>query len=212
MRVRHRDLARTAARVEENLGHANAAVTWIKINATIIAARANDDIDDGIRGVSYEPTPRGSDISDPVGRKATGPADPVTRSVVALATLLKEADHLARQARLAAERAENTARSLLAIDADVASQLAGADQVHDNTEGGKVLKGYVCGNLHCQAPVSNTANDRLRSGRCMACHRYRLRTGEERPAHLCAISSGDLEQLTGTDGLGLDHERLLTSS
>jgi hypothetical protein len=206
MRVKHRDLARAAARVEEPLGWANASVTWIKVNATYIAHRANSDLDDGVRGISYEPSPRGSDISDPTGRKATSPPDPVARLVVGLADAIRSAERHARAAMRDARRAEDIAKALMSIDPDIASQLAGADQVHEDQ-----AKAYICANRNCQRTVANTPTDRLRGGRCDPCRKYLSRTGEERPAHLCAISSDSMDAVVSADGLGLDADRLITS-
>lgn len=202
MRVKHREILRAAARIEEPLYYAGLALSFAKTNATQIANRANSDMDDAPRGISYEPSPRSSDISDPTGRKATSPPDQIAVRAAMMMAAYGEAERLARQLRTVLERAENMGRSLLPIDADNASQLAGADQVHD--EG----KAYICANRSCQVTVSNTPNDRLKEGRCSACYMYRRRNGEERPRHLCALSGGT-DEVVGVDGLGLDHDRII---
>jgi hypothetical protein len=196
--VKHRQLARLAARIEQDLNDAGFAATWVRRNAEDVARRANSDMDDAVAGICYEPSPRSGDPSNPTERKALAASgDMVAKAVQAMDSRLRSAKQHAYQARLDAQAAENIGRSLLAIEAEHASQIAGADQLQNDEQDQR--KGYVCANLHCQRTVSNTPNDRLRSGRCDACRKYLVRNGVERPAHLCSEDQAEevLEQPCG---------------
>lgn len=185
-RVQRLQLARMAAQVEEPLGFANSAVTWIKLNAAKVADRANSDLDDAPRGINYEPRARGGgEPGNPTLQKAAADrADDVAQTVAALEAHLLAARKAARTARVEAEKAERAALSLIAIDPEQARQLTGADQLQADQS--DTRKSYVCANISCKATVSNTPNDRLRSGRCPSCYRYRLRhDGTDRPRELC---------------------------
>lgn len=208
MRVKHRDLLRAWARIEDDTYHAGLRLSFAKTQTVRFADRINSDLDDAPRGISYEPKPRSSDVSDPTGQKAsTGRPDPAAQVAAAVYAKVGEAAMLAKQLRQVCGGIEDLMRGALPLPDDVASQLAGADQVH--VEGHR--KAYVCANLHCQATVSNTPGDRLRGGRCDPCRKYLSRNGEERPRHLCALSSGDTEQIVSVDGLGLDHDRIIVT-
>lgn len=184
MRVKHRQVGRVCAQVEDDIDQAALAATWVRRNATEIAARANSDLDDAPRGISYEPKPRSSGVGDPTGERAAGPPDLIAIQVAVLHKALGEAAELSRRLRLVMARAENTARALLPIDADTAQMLATADDVkHDPADS---TRSAVCANPHCQVIVARTRVDRLLAGRCEACYRYRQRTGQERPAELCS--------------------------
>lgn len=101
--------------------------------------------------------------------------DPIAHAAHELARHL---EHAARSA----EAAGRIAQSLLAIQPDLAALLA---------DRAPVDRAGTCAN--CGAWVANTPADRIRSGRCEPCYRYRLRhPGMDRPKVLWEIAdSGD---------------------
>lgn len=192
-RLKHRQLARTAAACEADMDQAALALTWLRLNASEIAVRANSDMDDAPAGICYEPRPRGgSDANTPTETKAMrGQQDVAGQGARHLVRLLVEARDAARTAREKAEKAERVGRSLLAMEHDRAEQLVGVEQVkHDEDD---TTKSAVCANPNCKRIVSQTPNDRLRGGRCDACRMYFTRNGIERPRELCAQGPDVLE-------------------
>lgn len=153
---------------------ARTTATWLEQNAELIARRANDDTDTGFS--SGRGTGRSSGINRPTERKALNPS-------------LDDAAHQARRleraltaAQKALRAAQDAGTAIIGLPFPEAFALATFDEIADeqklNTE---------CANPACGALVSRTANDRLRSGRCMNCYQYRRRTGHERPRPLCDL-------------------------
>ena len=108
-------------------------------------------------------------IADDGSTPGPTPHQATTRDPINLAAreLARHLEHAARSA----ETAGRIARSLLAIHPELAALLA------DQTPADRSGSCAVCGTY-----VANTPTDRLRSGRCDACYRWRLRHhGQDRP-------------------------------
>ncbi len=217
LRLRHREIARRATKIGDQLDRAAFSATWLKLHAQEIADRANSDMDDGINSGSYGA--RSSDVSTPTERKALatlptekpdgtiipGRRDEVARMVMAMVNALVEADRLTRKAELIMQNAERAGRWLVAMDREQARKLAETEQIKNDPK--DETRSTTCANPNCQRVVSRTPNDRLRGGRCDACRMYLVRTQQERPRHLCALG----DDVLSTDGLGLDESRLIVS-
>jgi hypothetical protein len=98
----------------------------------------------------------------PTPRRAFQP-DPIVQATKHLA------NHLTQTIRNA-EAASRIIQSLLAIDPTTATALANRQPA---------TRADTCAN--CGTWVANTPQDRIRSGRCEPCYRYRKRTGTDRP-------------------------------
>lgn len=108
-------------------------------------------------------------INDDGTNNGSVPRQALRRDPIAHAAheLARHLEHAARSA----EAAGRIARSLLAIHPDLAALLA--DRTPADRSG-------LCTN--CGTYVANTPADRIRSGRCEPCYRYRLRhPGMDRP-------------------------------
>lgn len=108
-------------------------------------------------------------IGDDGANNGTVPRQALRRDPIAhaAAELARHLEHAARSA----EAAGKIAQSLIAIHPDLAAMLA---------DRAPVDRSGACAN--CGAWVANTPADRIRSGRCEPCYRYRLRhEGMERP-------------------------------
>lgn len=104
-------------------------------------------------GSQAGPTPRAALGHDPISTAARDFA--------------RHLDHAARSA----EAAARIARTFLAIDPELAKALA--DQAPVDRSGNCV---------NCGCYVANTPQDRIRSGRCEACYKWRTRhEGQDRP-------------------------------
>lgn len=79
-------------------------------------------------------------------------------------------------------RAQNAV--LMVMDAKAAAQAALQDEIRDQPGQLARPNAVHCANPRCGRVVENTAADRVRSGRCFACWKYRHRTGNERPSEL----------------------------
>lgn len=205
MKLKHREIARQAATIKWHLENCVSDVDFLRLKADKIAGRANDDMDDGVRGISYDKKGgRSSGPSDPVGAHlVAGQRDDVAAAASALVAHLAEGLRLAKQAERHLDIAERAGRSLLAIDPKTASELATADAIANKEQ---TLQAQ-CANPACGALVAGTPNDRLRGGRCDPCRMYLTRNGLERPRHLCAIG----EDMTGSEALGLDDSKVIVS-
>lgn len=153
---------------------ARTTAQWLEKNAELIARRANDDTDSGFS--SGGGTGRSSGINRPTERKALNPSlDDTTHQARRLERSLTAAQKALRAA-------QDAGTAIIGLPFPEAFALATFDEIADeqklNTE---------CANPACGALVSRTANDRLRSGRCMNCYQYRRRTGLERPRPLCDL-------------------------
>lgn len=165
--IKHRSITRLATDIEQS-------AAWLKANAETIARRANDDADTGFS--SGNGGSRSSGPNKPTERRALAPKHD---EIAWTARRLEKALWAAQKALRAAQAAGS---ALIGLPFEEAFALATFDEIADeqklNTE---------CANPACGALVSRTANDRLRSGRCMNCYQYRRRTGLERPRPLCDL-------------------------
>lgn len=151
---------------------ARQTLDWLDKHAQTISRRANDDADTGFG--SGHNGGRSTGVNRPVERKAlTRTVDDVRTQAARLRTCL---EHAARELRIA----QQAGSSLLALPDVEAHNLATQDELNDDG-----TMSAECANPACGVLVARTPNDRLRSGRCDACYRYRRRTGDERPRHLC---------------------------
>lgn len=125
----------------------------------------------------------------PVADDGSNPG-PTARQALRRDPIVQASRDLARHLEHAARSAETASRivhSLLTIDPELARLLA------DRTP---VDRAGTC--VTCGAYVANTPQDRIRSGRCEPCYRYRLRhEGMERPKVLW-----DLEVFDDTEPVG----------
>lgn len=120
-------------------------------------------------------------IGDDGANNGTVPRLAMRRDPIAQAAwdLARHLEHAARSA----EAANRIARSLLAIHPDLAKLLA---------DRAPVDRSGACTN--CGAYVANTPQDRIRSGRCEPCYRYRLRHhGMDRPKVLWDVEDFDAQ-------------------
>jgi hypothetical protein len=167
MALKHRQLARLAADIETS-------AIWLKKNAQTIARRAHNDTDGGFG--SGAGTGRSSGPNKPTERKALSQA----RDEVAIAA--RRLNHALEIAAHELRIAQAVGSSLLALPETEAHALATFDEIADDQK-----RSVECANPVCGALVARTPNDRLRSGRCEPCYRYRRRTGLERPRPLCDL-------------------------
>lgn len=125
----------------------------------------------------------------PVADDGSNPG-PTVRQAMRHDPIVQASRDLARHLEHAARSAETAGRivkSLLAIDPDLAQLLADRSPVD---------RAGTC--VNCGTWVANTPADRIRSGRCEPCYRYRLRhDGMERPKVLW-----DLEDFDSTEPVG----------
>ena len=165
--IKHRSITRLATDIEQS-------AAWLKANAVVIARRANDDVDSGFS-------------SGASGSRSSGPNKPTERR--ALATQPDEVAQAAQRleralwaAQKALRAAQAAGSALIGLPFTEAFALATFDEIADEQK-----QSTECANPACGALVARTANDRLRSGRCMNCYQYRRRTGLERPRPLCDL-------------------------
>jgi hypothetical protein len=165
-RLNHRSLARQA---REAIGE----LTWLEAHATLIADRANNDVDDTLTA-----NPTGNhgrlELTHPerhAGRRLTTGADPVAAAMADLLAALNTTVTSAQAARTAASR--------LITDPDSHGAIRALAQAKDKAGAGHCL--------NCDEYVPGIKDDRLRAGECYACYRYRRdHHGNPRPAELYA--------------------------
>jgi hypothetical protein len=146
--------------------------TFLATNADQIARRANDDADDGVRGISYDNSRAAPGHSDPVAaRVGRDRWDPVHNRedlfVMGLRELMQSVKWSERQGH-----------AFLPLPVLEAHKKA----VEAKREAG-VGDCSVCGHF-CAGTVivdGRKIQDRLRAGRCDACRKYRERNGKDRP-------------------------------
>lgn len=128
----------------------------------------------------------------PVADDGSNPG-PTARQALRRDPIVQASRDLARHLEHAARSAETAGRivhSLLAIDPDLAAILA--DRTPADRSGACVT---------CGAYVANTPQDRIRSGRCEPCYRYRLRhDGMDRPKVLWDVEDFDSHGDSGDIG------------
>lgn len=173
MKLKHKQLEGWVAATVADL-------TAVGAGMRSIVDRANADMDDGLKGRSYDGDGRGgSELTQPEAWAARTHSDQVTRDMKAFRQALDDARRAARQARRLGEALALTRALTSADDPDISRTPAGA--------GDCINCGHTCSGLE---------NDRKRAGRCDACRMYRERHhGMDRPRELWA--SDDLEQARG---------------
>ncbi len=170
----------TAKRLRDKARTGLAVLTWVLTNPEMIAHTLNRESDDGLSGVAYDRQRGAPGHSDPTPLRALrGTQDPMALTAMALLGAL---DGLVL-AGSAAQRATN----IRADAAKTASQEKREAGVGDCINCGHYCAGTIIlgGEKH---------QDRLRSGRCDPCRKYRVRNGIDRPRHLwlAATADGDM--------------------
>lgn len=206
-KLKHRSVRRGALVIGQHLDVAALSASWLARWSGQITDRANSDMDDAPRGISYEARTRGGDAGSSTELAALASPDEIAAHAHRLAEHMAAGARFARLAMLELQAAERCGRWLLPMDRENARKLAEAEEVQlDETD---ETRSAQCANPNCRRIVARTPNDRLRGGRCNACRMYLDRNDHERPAHLCALS-GDIDDVLSVDGLGLDQSRLIT--
>lgn len=151
---------------------------WLAARTVPISA-ANEFIDDGLQGISYDSVKRGGqDSTGPERAAMSGRTDDVGKMAGDFMRDLEEAHRLLRRCRLHAVK--------LAVDWDEASRAAAEGVARRSNEAAGSGDCSNCGRL-----VSGSSVDRLRNGRCNACRVYWDRNGVERPKALWGSDSTD---------------------
>lgn len=186
MKLKHKQLVSWCAEAVECL-------TWVGNGAGMIADRANADMDDGLKGRSYDGDGRGSaELTQPErwAERALRHGDVTSEQAAEFIQAVDDARRAALRARKLAGRlirADDQANR----DREAASAVASASR--------SIGAGYC---VNCNHYCAGTANDRLRSGRCDPCRRYRERHhGMDRPRELWG-DSVELEETPAVRGDG----------
>lgn len=169
MKLKHREIQRALQEIQTRLEP-------LIVKCDELCYMANENMDSGVSGISYDSKSRSSGPADPVGARAErGHRDRVEYDARRLLDGIRKALDGIRLADAAAW-------GLRALTEDEAKILSEKDEISNTSE---QTISATCANLNCQRPVARTANDRLREGRCENCYRYRHTHGEERPRLYC---------------------------
>jgi hypothetical protein len=137
-----------------------------------ICRYANDFMDDGVSGVSYEGHRKGSEHPDLLPKvEARRRDNDAEKAAVKFGKIVEAMRRDARQL-------SGIAWVLLPMDPKEASILAESDELANDPE--QQTRQAQCKNKACGRLVARTVNDRLRGGRCDACRKHFERTGNER--------------------------------
>ncbi len=132
---------------------------------------ANDFMDDGVSGVSYEGHRKGSDHTDLLPKVEARRRDDVERAAI---RYLKTLERIKKDIRELA----GLAWTFQPMNHDEAQILADSDELANDPE--QQTRQAQCKNKNCGRLVARTVNDRLYGGRCAACRMHFERNGLER--------------------------------
>lgn len=160
---------------------------WLEANAQRIAERGNSDVDEGLKGRSYEGDGRGGSDSTSTERLALAKAvDPTAPHVIAFGGLLTQLAETARQLR------EVGAKIMPAWD-DETRPLTERRSLRDSMTAAaraeKLIGSGAC--RVCGSHCTGGARDRLVWSRCLTCFKYwdRHHRQEDRPRSLWGVST-----------------------
>lgn len=158
--------------IQSRAREAQGDLAWVEAFAVQIADRANSDMDDGLKGRSYDGDGRqGADTPTQPESWAMRDRDDVTTAQA------REFAQALDDARRAARKARDMAGKLVRAEDPGNRNASNAAVLKENRAG--VGTCIVCG--HYEPGIRE---NRLVSGRCCACYRYWLRSGKraDRPA------------------------------
>jgi len=186
-KLNHRTLRNTALRAIEDL-------QWIADHATRIADRANADLDEALRGRSYDGDGRGgNELTQPeahADRRLHTTGDRVAEQITRLAGTINLAADTARAARtIAGDLTTSTTNDDRQAQSTIAKP-AGGRGLCDNC--GRWCSGDR--NDRLITPVTSDTNRVGAIAQCPACLVYWKRNGELRPPRLW-----DIAELTDSD-------------